>query len=157
MRVTEGANKAGFDEMSLRFCTERKQGSSKTVTGGVPAGNTRGMPALELLEPTVPYADSGRPPHTDEVKFQRSTEIVSREIAGETVVVPICRGVGDLDSIFTFNGMGSWLWSLLAEQRSEGELAELVAGRFAVERETARVDVQNFLVELCEAGLVRTA
>jgi hypothetical protein len=120
-------------------------------------GNTRGMPALELLEPTVPYADSEVPPQTDEVKFQRSTEIVSREIAGETVVVPICRGVGDLDSIFTFNGMGSWLWSLLAEQRSERELAELVAGRFAVEREAARADVRNFLVELREAGLVRTA
>jgi hypothetical protein len=116
------------------------------------------MPALELLEPTVPpYANCGTPPQTDEVKFQRSTEIVSREIAGETVVVPICRGVGDLDSIFTFNGMGSWLWSLLAEQRSEAELAELVAGRFAVARETARVDVQNFLLELSEAGLVRTA
>lgn len=117
-----------------------------------------GMQAIELSERIVLYLEvpAERRGHTEE-QFRRSTEIVSREIAGETVVVPICRGVGDLDSIFTFNGMGSWLWSLLAEKRSEGELTELVAGRFAVEKEAARLDVRNFLVELREAGLVRAA
>jgi hypothetical protein len=71
------------------------------------------------------------------------------------VVVPICRGVGDLDSIFTFNGVGTHLWGQLAESRTEVELAKLVAGRFAVSEEAALADVRNFLAELAEVGLVQ--
>jgi hypothetical protein len=113
------------------------------------------MLAIELLGPIVPYTDSTTAQENHEAaRFRQSPDIVSREVAGETVVVPICRGVGDLDSIFTFNGMGSWLWSLLADGRSEGELTELVTGRFAVEKETARRDVREFLSELRKSGLV---
>jgi|ERR1035438_1390167 hypothetical protein len=116
------------------------------------------MLAIELLGPIVPYTNTGPAfENNEEVKFRRSPDIVSREVAGETVVVPICRGVGDLDSIFTFNGMGSWLWSLLGEPRSEGELTELVMRRYAVEKEAARLDVRNFLLELRKAGLLLPA
>jgi hypothetical protein len=144
--------------MSVRFCTKTKQRCSKGVTLVRRSVTLEGMKAIELSERIVLHAEVSRESRDcAKEQFRRSTEIVSREIAGETVVVPICRGVGDLDSIFTFNGMGSWLWSLLAEKRSEGELTELVAGRFAVEKETARLDVRNFLMELRDAGLVRAA
>jgi len=78
-------------------------------------------------------------------------------VGGETVVVPVCRGVGDLDSIFTFNAVGTRLWTLLAENRTEAELAEFVAQHFAVSAETAERDVQLFLRELQEAGLLQVA
>jgi hypothetical protein len=77
-------------------------------------------------------------------------------VAGETVVVPICRGVGDLDSIFTFNAVGTFLWGLLGEARSESELAGLVTRRFAILEPVALEDVRNFLVELSQVGLVQT-
>ncbi|MGA2419289.1 MAG: PqqD family protein [Candidatus Acidiferrum sp.] len=89
-------------------------------------------------------------------RFVRSSELVSREVAGETVVVPICRGVGDLDSIYTFNGVGTHLWSLLAEARTEADLGTFLTERFAVSGVQAKSDVRNFLVELQDAGLVRT-
>jgi len=87
----------------------------------------------------------------------RSASIVSREIAGETIVVPICRGVGDLDSVYTFNSVGTYLWRLLAEGRTESELAGSVAGHFAVSQEQALADVQGFLADLREVGLVKPA
>lgn len=84
----------------------------------------------------------------------RSSALVSREVAGETVVVPICRGVGDLDSIYTFNGVGTHLWNLLAESRTADDLTAFVARRFAVSGVQAQNDVRNFLRELQGAGLV---
>jgi len=87
----------------------------------------------------------------------RSASIVSREIAGETIVVPICRGVGDLDSVYTFNATGTFLWRLLLEGRTEPELAGLVAGQFAVSEEQALADVRSFLADLREVGLVKPA
>ena len=87
----------------------------------------------------------------------RSADLVSRDVAGETVVVPICRGVGDLDSIFTFNAVGTHLWNLLTEGRTEAELASSVTKRFRVNEDMARDDVRNFLTDLLGVGLVRTA
>jgi hypothetical protein len=89
--------------------------------------------------------------------FLRAADVVSREIAGETVVVPVCRGVGDLDSIFTFNAVGTQLWSLLTERRTEAELTGFVAGKFAVSEEVAQQDVRSFLADLREAGLLSGA
>ncbi|HME12737.1 MAG TPA: PqqD family protein [Candidatus Acidoferrum sp.] len=115
------------------------------------------MQALGILEPIGPVrADVVDPPSSSRLRYLRNSNLVSRVVAGETVVVPICRGVGDLDSIFTFNGVGTFLWGLLVEGRSESELAAFVARRFAVAEEAALADVRSFLAELKQVGLVQT-
>ena len=112
------------------------------------------MEAIELLEPTGLSACSFA---KGDVRFVRSSDLVSRDVAGETVVVPICRGVGDLDSIFTFNTVGTHLWNLLTEGRTEAELTSSVTKRFLVSEYVAQSDVRNFLTDLLGVGLVRTA
>jgi hypothetical protein len=114
------------------------------------------MQAIELPGPIDSSVDVFLPASDSYIRFVRSPDLVSREVAGETVVVPICRGVGDLDSIYTFNGVGTHLWNLLAEGRTADELSAFVAQRFAVSGVQARSDVRNFLAELQEAGLVET-
>jgi Coenzyme PQQ synthesis protein D (PqqD) len=90
------------------------------------------------------------------VRHTRNAAIVSREVAGETIVVPICRGVGDLDSVYTFNPIGRSLWCLLENGQSVEELANWVATHYEVEAKQAFADVQSYLDELQEVGLVRT-
>lgn len=90
------------------------------------------------------------------LRHARSTSIVSREVAGETIVVPICKGVGDLDSVFTFNPVGRDLWRLLENGHSVEELASWVMSHYEVDPKQASDDVQRYLVELQEAGLIRT-
>lgn len=87
-------------------------------------------------------------------RYKRNSDTVSREIAGETIVVPICRGVGDMDSVFTFNSLGTDLWKLLDESRTEEELALWVADHFEVSPDRARVDVRSFLDDLRTTGLI---
>jgi hypothetical protein len=94
--------------------------------------------------------------NTAPIRHARNTAIVSREVAGETIVVPICRGVGDLDSVYTFNAIGRNLWSLLEDGRTVEELASWVATHYEVNAEQALVDVRRYLSELQEVGLVRT-
>ena len=45
--------------------------------------------------------------------YIKSGEFVTRAIAGETIVVPIKAGVGDLDSIYTLNEVGATIWGLI--------------------------------------------
>jgi hypothetical protein len=94
--------------------------------------------------------------NTTPVRHTRNTAIVSREVAGETIVVPICRGVGDLDSVYTFNPVGRSLWRLLEQGHSVEELADWVATHYEVDAKQAFLDVQSYLAELQEIGLVRT-
>jgi len=91
---------------------------------------------------------------TEPLRYQRSSDSVSREIAGDTIVVPICRGVGDMDSVFTFNSLGTDLWKLLDQSRTEEELAVWVAEHFDVSFERARNDVRSFLDDLRTTGLI---
>jgi hypothetical protein len=93
--------------------------------------------------------------HATPVRLTRNTAIVSREVAGETIVVPICRGVGDLDSVYTFNPVGKSLWQLLEQGRTAEELASWIASNFDVTAEQAASDVQSYLTELQEVGLIR--
>jgi Coenzyme PQQ synthesis protein D (PqqD) len=87
-------------------------------------------------------------------KFVRSSTVVSREIAGETLVVPVRGGVGDLDAIFSFNGLGSDLWNLLQTAISIEEMADWVEERYEVTFEQALADINAFMDELSQAGLV---
>jgi len=101
----------------------------------------------EALTPSV---------NTTPVRHTRNTAIVSRDVAGETIVVPICRGVGDLDSVYTFNPVGKGLWQLLEHGCTAEELANWVATQYEVDAKQALADVQTYLAELQEIGLVRT-
>jgi len=58
-----------------------------------------------------------------EQSFVRSQSVVARVVAGETLLVPIRAKVGDLASIYSFNGTGSLIWKLLESPRTVAQLA----------------------------------
>lgn len=87
-------------------------------------------------------------------KYLRSSAVVSRVIADETLVVPIRGGAGDLDSIFSFNPLGSDLWSLLEKEMSVEEMTSWVTDHYEVSQEQALGDIREFVGELLGAGLV---
>ena len=89
-------------------------------------------------------------------RYVRNTAVVSRDVEGETIVVPICRGAGDLDSVYLLNELGRELWLLLEQDRTSEHLANWVAAHYDVGAEQALSDVHDFLAELREVGLVHT-
>ncbi|MEQ1352636.1 MAG: PqqD family protein [Candidatus Acidiferrum sp.] len=86
----------------------------------------------------------------------RNSATVSREIAGETIVVPICAGVGDMEAVYTFNELGGQLWRLLEESRATQDLVDWVIQHFDVSPGAAAADVHAFLNDLMEIGLIQT-
>ena len=98
-----------------------------------------------------------RPGPEGQVWHKRSEAVVSRDIAGETLVVPIRKGVGDLDSVYTFNELGARLWLMLEQGRTTEELADWVRVNYQVSAEQAFADVARFVAELREERLVRSA
>jgi hypothetical protein len=94
---------------------------------------------------------------TNEVRFIRNQEVVSRKIEGELIIVPIRSGVGDLNSLYTLNPVGSVLWDFMTEGHTVGEMVERVCNEFEVTTTQAEKDIQAFLDSLLEEKLVQSA
>jgi hypothetical protein len=84
----------------------------------------------------------------------RSRAVVARVVGGETLIVPVRAKVGDLASIYRFNGTGSLIWKLLESSRTVAELVAAVARAYEVELARAEQDVTSFVSEMRSVGLV---
>ena len=88
-------------------------------------------------------------------RFVKDNQAVTRSIAGETIIVPIRSGVGDLDSIYTLNEVGTSIWQLIDGQRSVDQIIEGIESEYEVSKDQASQDVSDFLSALEAEGLIR--
>lgn len=89
--------------------------------------------------------------------YAKDADLVTRNVAGETIIVPIKNRVGDLDSIYTLNEVGTMIWELIDGKRSVSQIAEEICVSYDVTPEEAKKDTIDFVTTLMKAGLVRGA
>ena len=87
--------------------------------------------------------------------FAKEKELVTRDVAGESIVVPIKGHVGDLDGVFTLNEVGAMIWRLIDGKTTIHQLTQAVRDEYDVEAAEAEKDVVDFLRSLEDAGLIR--
>lgn len=90
----------------------------------------------------------------DELVFKHGGEFAMRQVGNETVLIPICNQVGDLDSVFTLNEVAFRVWESLDGERRLDSIIEAICDEFDVPAETARADVDEFIRGMEEAKLV---
>ena len=88
---------------------------------------------------------------------RRSSNVVSRVVADEAIVVPIRRGAADLDSIYTFNESGTKLWSLIEKGLDAIALASYLQSEYGLTQAQALSDAEAFVRDLTQEGLVEPA
>lgn len=76
-------------------------------------------------------------------------------IMEEMILVPIHEDVADLNSIYTLNEVGSFLWERLAEPVGFDELEQAVLGEYETTRAQVAEDVGSFLTAMIDFGAVR--
>jgi hypothetical protein len=93
---------------------------------------------------------------TEKQEIKKSANVVSRVVSDEAIVVPIRRGVADMDSIFTFNEAGTALWNMIEANCSAEEMSEFLQKQYALTAERAAADTERFIADLATAGLIDT-
>ena len=79
----------------------------------------------------------------------KSEDIVSREIEGELLIVPIASGIGDMeDELYTLNETGKEIWTLIDGTRSLGEIATDLSSKYNAQKEEISRDVIGIVSEL---------
>ena len=81
-------------------------------------------------------------------RYQKSPSIVSQEIAGEVILVPVRPSVGELESIYTLNETGALAWSLLDGAHTLAEIHQQILAEYAVDAEQARQDLLELIEQL---------
>ena len=86
--------------------------------------------------------------------YSQAENIVSRDIAGETILVPIRGNVADMQHIFTLNSVGVFIWEQLDGNTKLEDILDSLLVDFEVNREQAEQDILDFIGQVVESNLV---
>ena len=75
-------------------------------------------------------------------------ELIKREIAGDTILVPVGKTVYDSNGLFVMNELGAFIWDLLPGVETETQICEAILAEYEVTAEEAAADVAEFLNKL---------
>ena len=90
--------------------------------------------------------------------FIKDLNVVSRQIAGEVILVPVSQKAGEIrGSIFTLNETAARAWELLDGSRTLGDIRTTIASEFDVDEADAGHDLLELFTQLLEIGVVQAA
>lgn len=79
---------------------------------------------------------------------KKDPNTVSRKIADEVILVPIRYNVGDLESIYTLNEVGAFIWELIDGNRKVKEIQVMIVDEFEVSPQQAETDLIEYIQQL---------
>ena len=77
--------------------------------------------------------------------MQIKKELIKRQIAGETILVPVGKSVYDANGLFVMNELGAFIWDLLPQAQTEADICRAVMEEYEVSAEEVSQDVSEFL------------
>jgi hypothetical protein len=80
--------------------------------------------------------------------LSHSPSVVTRKTGNEYVLVPISNNIADMNSVYTLNETGAFIWELIDGKRDiETIIAEMVK-EYEIDDATAREDVMSFMEKM---------
>jgi len=89
--------------------------------------------------------------------YKKGENVVTRRIAGETLLIPISGKLADLKQVFSLEGIAPDIWKFLDGEHSLEDIADAIVSEYEVDRETAARDIAELADKLLDAGLVGVA
>jgi hypothetical protein len=90
-----------------------------------------------------------------EDKYQKAQSVITRQIAGEVLLVPLSQKTGEVrGSIFTLNETAARAWDLIDGNRSLDDVLHVIVTEFEVEESQAKNDLEELFLQLGEMELV---
>lgn len=81
-------------------------------------------------------------------------ELIRRDIAGDTILVPVGKAVYDSNGLFVLNELGAFLWEKLPQAQTPQDLLAAVLEEYDVTAEEAGADIDAFLTKLKELDIL---
>jgi hypothetical protein len=87
--------------------------------------------------------------------LSHSSDVVSREIDGALIIVPLTSGVGDMeDDLFSMNETGTKIWNMLDGKKTVQEVVEALVRQYRAEPAEIEKDVAGIVSELLKRRML---
>lgn len=85
----------------------------------------------------------------------RSPSIVPRKTGKEYVLVPVTDNIADMNSVYTLNETGAFLWEKIDGKRTVRDLIREMTNEYKIDKKTATRDVLWFIEDLSNYLIIR--
>ena len=89
-------------------------------------------------------------------KFTKSDSVVERKVRNSRILVPLNNSNARIDSIYTLNPTGAFVWDMVLLGLSDDEIVARLTDEYNVGEDSARQDTERLLNELMAAGALKT-
>jgi hypothetical protein len=90
----------------------------------------------------------------NEQLYSQNDNIVRRDIADETILVPIRGNLADMQRIYALDPVADFIWQQLDGRQSVGKIHSAIVDNFDVEAQQAALDLNEFIEKLLQANLI---
>lgn len=77
-----------------------------------------------------------------------SSSVVARKTGSEYILVPITDNIADMNSVYTLNETGAFLWENIDGKKTLDDLIRLLVSEYDITRDQAEKDVICFIEDL---------
>jgi hypothetical protein len=77
-----------------------------------------------------------------------SKSIVTTKTGNEYVLVPVANNIADMNSMYTLNETGAFIWEHINGENSIEDIIKEMMGEFEVDYDTASADVLSFIDDM---------
>jgi hypothetical protein len=90
-----------------------------------------------------------------ETHYERNPDFIFRKVVEECILVPIHQDVADMDSIYTLNEVGAFIWEHLDQLQTQAELQAAMLEEYEADPAVLIADLERFLAEMTTIGALR--
>jgi hypothetical protein len=80
--------------------------------------------------------------------LSQSTKVVTRKTGNEYVLVPITNNIADMNSVYTLNETGAFIWEHIDGKRSVEEIIITLTSEYDIDPKNAETDFLSFVENL---------
>jgi hypothetical protein len=88
--------------------------------------------------------------------ISHSNNIVSRKTGREYVLIPVSNNIADMDSVFTINESGAFIWEQIDGRKNIGQLTKVLMEEYEVDYQTALADLTGFVERMKDFLVIET-
>lgn len=85
----------------------------------------------------------------------RSPSVVTRKTGNEYVLVPVANNIADMNSVYTLNETGAFLWELIDGENNIEDMIEALIREYDINEATASNDVFEFIGEMYKYLIIK--
>ena len=77
-----------------------------------------------------------------------SSSIVTRKTGNEYILVPVTDNIADMDSVYTLNETGAFIWEQIDGKRNLGDITKLLTDEYDIDDVSAKNDIAEFIEKM---------